>query len=184
MRTSILSHVIVAALLAAASAPSLADTFQLRLPQKGVRAGGTTPLPPAQPGGGTEQPPGGQEYATSGVQFLRNGIAINQLYLEPNEVAVVTLRNTSNLPLRGWLLTSTGGGTRADMTGTTCSQDTASTVPVTLAPGAECSFRLIARFTEIRTDDTFPFRSLSQQAIPGVLSLPGNGGGSTLPPDM
>lgn len=192
MRTALkLSHVIAVALLAVASAASSAATYEYRMVQKGVRAKGGTALPvgwpSGTPGAGTTDPtadPAGQQYATSGVQFLLNGAVITELFLDTLDREVITLRNTSSLPLRGWLLTSPGGATYADLAGSTCSQNTSSTVPVLLQPGAECNFTLVARATEIRTDDTYVFRSLENTVIPSTLRLIGNGGGLGTGVDM
>lgn len=177
-----LPHAVIAAVLAMAGAQSIAADYTFRVHMKGVRANNSTPAPPVGGGGDTGTPPPGG-YATSGVQFLRDGMVITELPFVPGEAVTLTLRNTSTQTLQGWLLNSLQGEAHADMTGTTCTQNTSSTVPVTLAPGAQCNFLLVPRMSEVRGEDSFVFRGIDMQPIPTALYLPSSGG-STLPPEM
>lgn len=148
---------------------------------------GTTPapdsstVPPVEtPTAETPAPVEELPFAKSGVQFLLNGVPLTSYALPAGGSVKLTLRNTSDIELRGWLRTSAKGLAYADMAGTVylsrawCAQEEPAGYAVVVKAGKECLFWLRSNAAPgSRPADTFTFVGLDNVVIPNALSLLG-----------
>jgi len=212
-----MSQLVAMAVLSLVATQSFAADFRYRIPAKGVKpVGFSTPTNPgAGTGsgtgngsgtvpGGTVTPPGGTggtggtgettpppaepTYAVNGVQFFSGLDRITELQLEPGTEILVSIVNTSNATLRGWMGSSVTGYVTADLSRSvaSCQQNMAAGIPFTLEPGRGCKFYLVASMKwNIQPEDQFFVRGLDGSLIPDMLHLPapyGTNPGGPMPP--